>query len=193
LFSYLNAKITINEINSKPAGFAKNSMIWQYLKQDISPFQADKAYKQVDGKSNKLLYAYVKKTNNKEIKRKISCMRKKDILSIKDKDCLELAFAPYKTLYFTAKQRKKIILNLKSESKKDIVKIQSELCSEESLLNLSGTKFNSQSNFYLALNDLRHSNKESALSHFSLSKAKRIINIDKNNFWIYQLFTFLIY
>ncbi len=226
-------------------------MIWQYLKQNITPSQADKAYAQVDGKSNKLLYLYSKKTKNKEIKRKVSCIKRKNILNIKDKECLELAFRPYKTLYFTHKQREKISKNLISKSKKQLICIQAEQCNQKSflkysadtvlslfngagtkyrrknlnielddefinslssswrisyfiktivndkelnklqksLLKLRGNTLNSQSNFYLALNHLRHDSKQGALRHFSLSKskAKRKINIDKNTFWIYQV------
>jgi len=251
VFSVLDAKITIQDIDSKPSGHAKNFMIWQYLKQNITPKQADKAYKQVDGNSNKILYVYAKKTKNKDIKRKVSCMRKKNILNIRDKECLELAFRPYKTLYLSKKQREKISTNLISKEKKELLKIQSEKPSEKtfkkydadtilalyngsgykyrrknlnldldkkfinglsksrrisyfiktavndknldklqkSLLKLRGDQLNSQSNFFLALNHLRYSDNQGALMHFSLSKskAKRKIDIDKNNFWIYQV------
>ncbi len=99
ILTSLDASIILRDIDSKPPSRAKNFMIWQYLKQNISPEQADKAYSQISGKSNKLFRLYAKKTNNPEIKRKISCMKEKNLLSIKDDTCLELAFSPYKTLY----------------------------------------------------------------------------------------------
>jgi len=251
VFNFADAKITLKEISSKPSGHAKNFMIWQYLKQNITPEQADKAYAQVDGNSNKLLYRYARKTKNKDIKRKVSCMKKQNIFKIKDEKCLELAFRPYKTLYLNKNQRKKILNKLNSNSKKELIKIQAETCSQKSfekydadtvlslyngcgykyrrknlnfmldekfinslvkskrisyfiktvvndkkldklqksLLKLSGERVNSQSNFFLALNHLKHFDKQSALKHFawSKSKAKRKINVDKNTFWIYQI------
>ncbi|MCD6172559.1 MAG: lytic transglycosylase domain-containing protein, partial [Sulfurimonas sp.] len=44
-----NAEITLQDIDSKPSSRAKNFMIWQYLKQNITAKQADAAYTQVEG------------------------------------------------------------------------------------------------------------------------------------------------
>ncbi len=251
LLASLDASITLQEIDSKPQSRAKNFMIWQYLKQDISPTEADKAYSQVKGKSNKLLYIYAKKTNNKEIKQKVSCMKKKDLLSINDEKCLDLAFSPYKTLALTSAQRKRLSKKIISKSRKALLKIQSEPYSQKAyskyepntiltlfvsstayhrrnnlnihlseefinhlssswkisqlikivvhdnklnrlqlaLLNLKGERLNSKSNFYLALNHLKHLNNKEALEYFDLSliKAKHKIDRDKNNFWMYKV------
>lgn len=246
------AKISLDDINSKPPCRAKDFMIWQFLKQDITPEQADEAYKQVDNnRSRKLLNAYAKKTNNKYIKFKVSCKRKSNLLAIKDQECLELAFTPYKATRLTTDQRKKLIKRLKSESKINVLKILNEKHSQDayrkydadtiltllintgykyrkkhlnmvfdkefmdslatsrkisyfiktvvnndrfdklqkSLLKMSGDKLNSQSNFFLALNHLRHSDEKSAIEFFKLSasKAKYKINVDKNHFWIYLI------
>ena len=59
--AFANAEITLQDISSKPSSRAKNFMIWQYLKQDISSAQAEKAFLQLDGVSNKLFFAYAKK------------------------------------------------------------------------------------------------------------------------------------
>ncbi len=126
MLASVDANITLEDITSKPASRAKNFMIWQYLKQDITPSQADKAYSQVKGKSRKLLRLYAKKTKNKNIEYKISCMKRKDLLSIKDKKCLELAFSPYKTLYLSNKQRDKLSKRKLSKSRKELLKIQNE-------------------------------------------------------------------
>ena len=56
------ANITLKDLKSKPTSHAKDFMIWQYLKQNITAKQADLAYKQVkDSKNSKLIYAYSKK------------------------------------------------------------------------------------------------------------------------------------
>ena len=121
------AKINLEDINSKPPCRAKDFMIWQYLKQNITPSQADKAYSQVDNtKSNRLLYAYAKKTKNKNIKYKVSCKKRSNLLTIKNQECLELAFTPYRATKLTNSQRKKLAKKLKSESKINILNILNE-------------------------------------------------------------------
>ena len=126
VLAHLHAEITLEEISQKPPNRAKNFMIWQYLKQDITPSQADEAFCQLDGVSNKLFYAYAKKCDKKEIKETVSCMKKKNLLSIKDTDCLELAMSPYKTLNMSKKQRKKLAKKVNSQYIKDVLSIQNE-------------------------------------------------------------------
>lgn len=77
LFAYTYAEISLEDISSKPTGHAKNFMIWQYLKQDINSSQADEAFYQLDGVTNKLFFAYVEKTDNEEMRFTASCMKKK--------------------------------------------------------------------------------------------------------------------
>lgn len=122
----LSAGITLKDIESKPACRMKNFMIWQFLKQDITPKEADKAYSLVEGNSYKIYKEYVKKTDNQEIKRKISCQEEKNLLSIKDEECLKLAFSLYKTLPMTKKQRELLALKVNDKSKKELLKMQSE-------------------------------------------------------------------
>ena len=122
----LSAGITLKDIESKPACRMKNFMIWQFLKQDITPKEADKAYSLVEGNSYKIYAEYIKKTDNKEIKKKISCQNEKNLLSIKDEECLKLAFSLYKTLPMTKKQRELLALKVNDESKKELLKMQSE-------------------------------------------------------------------
>ena len=56
----LFAEVTLEDINTKPSSRAKNFMIWQYLKQNITSKQADAAYTQVEGNIAKIkkLYLY---------------------------------------------------------------------------------------------------------------------------------------
>ncbi|EDZ62766.1 lytic murein transglycosylase [Sulfurimonas gotlandica GD1] len=251
ILASLDANITLQDIDSKPPSRAKNFMIWQYLKQNISPEEADKAYSQVKGNSNKLFKLYAQKTDNEEVKKEISCMKEKDLLSIKDAKCLELAFSPYKTLALSKEQREKLSKMLTTKAKIELLKIQNEPYSQKaysqydantvlslfvsttsthrrenlnlhlsaefinkissswkisqlvkivihddklnrlqlSLLNLEGEKLNSKTNFYLALNHLKHSNNTEALRYFNLSllNAKHKIDVDKNYFWMYKI------
>lgn len=121
------AKITLKDLESKPVSHAKDFMIWQFLKQDISAKEADLAFKQVDNnKSSKLIRAYAKKTNNKELKYKLSCKKKSNLFKIKNQKCLELAFTPYKALKLTNYQRNILAKRLKSEYKKKILAILNE-------------------------------------------------------------------
>jgi len=244
-----NADITLEDINSKPSCRAKDFMIWQYLQQDITPYQADKAYKQLSTSSDKLLFVYAKKTKNQKIKKTALCKKRDDLLSIDDKKCLKLAISPYKTLALTTKDRKKLSKKITNKKTKNLLKIQSEPYSQRayekydadtiltmfistpssfrrknlniyldlkfinklssswkisqfvkivvnddklkklqlSLLNLNGLNLNSQTNFFLALNHLRHLDKTKAIEFFNLSleKSKHEIDIDKNYFWIY--------
>jgi len=246
------AEITLKDLNSKPVSHAKDFMIWQYLKQDISSKQADLAYKQVENtKNSKLLYAYAKKTKNKDLQYKLSCKRKSNLFKIKDQKCLEFAFTPYKTLKYTNYQRDVLAKRLKSDYKKKILAILNEKHTLEayskydastilslftstghkyrkkylnvyldkefldkltsswkisyfvykivhtdsldmlqlSLLDINGKNLNSKTNFFLALNALRHDDKPAAVYYFKLSakKAKYKIDVDKNNFWLYKI------
>ena len=244
-----NAEITLKEINSKPPCRAKDFMIWQYLQQEITPSQADKAYKQLSKNSDKLLFIYAKKTNNAKVKKTVLCKKRKDLLHIADKQCLKLAMSPYKTLKMTPKQRKQLSKKIDDKSTKKLLKIQSEPHTQKayekydantiltfftstptsfrrknldikldtkfvnklasswkisrfvkiivtddklknlqiSLLNLDGKQLNAQTNFFLALNQLRHNKKEKTIKFLKLSydKSKRQMSRDRSYFWIY--------
>lgn len=127
----LCADITLQEIESKPASRMKNFMIWQFLKQDITPQEADRAYSLVKGESYKIYREYIKKTNNKEVKKRLLCQQEKNLLSIEDEECLKLAFSPYKTLPMTKEQREALALKLEDDSKVELLKIQSEPYTQE--------------------------------------------------------------
>jgi soluble lytic murein transglycosylase len=58
-----------------------------------------------------------------------------------------------------------------------------------SLLDMPSKDLNSKTNFFLALNSLRHSDTQNAERFFKLSKSKSKwkIDVDKNNFWLYMI------
>ena len=126
-----NAEITLEYIDSKPAGRVKNFVIWQYLKQDINSKQADNAYAQVDGKNSKIKKLYLKKSPQKIIKKDTKCKKEKNLLSIKDKECLKLAINPYKTLTLDNKQRTNLLSKVDSNVTKNMIRIQSEPYSQK--------------------------------------------------------------
>jgi soluble lytic murein transglycosylase len=123
--SYINAEITLNEINSKPPCRAKDFMIWQYLRQDISKSQAQEAYNQLSIKNNRMLFVYAKKTDDSDIKRRVLCKKRKDLLNITDQECLKLAVSPYKTLALTDEQREELLEKTDDNQTKKLLKIQS--------------------------------------------------------------------
>ncbi len=245
----VDASVTLKQIDSKPSSRAKNFLIWQYLNQDITDIQADRAYSQVDGEHNKILYRYAKKTKNKKTKYEVSCKKAKDLTKIDDTKCLELAFNAKKTEELSNKQRIKLINNLKSSDFVSILKIQNDIKINEfykkhtvetflklfnkssfdyryknlnidldiefvnsfsdtyntsnfiklavndenfnklqkSLLDTNGKQLNSQSNFFLGLNQLNHFNTKKAIEHFYIARKKATTRIhrDKNDFWLY--------
>jgi len=134
MVSFVDAEITFEDINSKPSGRAKNFMIWQYMKQDISSKEADKAYSQVEGNIWKIKKAYLKKSTNKLYQKESKCKSQKDLLSIVEKECLNLALNPYKTLNLDTLSREELLTRVDSRRMQEIIKIQAEPYSEEAYL-----------------------------------------------------------
>ena len=66
-------------------------IIWQFLKQDITPKQAKEAYAQATGKNYKLKREYLKRQPKTELTYKQLCKKKKYLLSIEDKECFNFA------------------------------------------------------------------------------------------------------
>ncbi len=248
---YANAEITLKELSLKPTGHAKDFLIWQYLKQDITSEQADKAFAQATGKNYKLKKAYLKKSTNLEVQYKQACKKRKDLFAIKDKKCFDLALSAYKTLYMSKEEREKLAKKVDSLEFIELLKIQSEPYSLESykkysadtvlqmfikttashrrknlnikidnefinylasskkisqfidivtkdnslhnlhtsILNINPQKLSANSNFVLALHQLKFGNKKSALEHLLVTqkKAKRRINKNKASFWLYKI------
>ena len=127
----LLAEITLQDINEKPSGRAKNFLIWQYFKQDISSTQADSAYEQILGNHSKLNKAYLKKSNNEELLYKLSCQKMNNLLIIQDQKCFDFAISAYKTLNLTNEERVKISKRVSQQWRLDLLKIQSEEHTQE--------------------------------------------------------------
>lgn len=137
LSTLLSAQITLEQINSKPASRAKNFLIWQFLKQDITPKEADKAFDQVHNVDRKLFLAYAKKSDSDDIKYIAKCMTLKvdELLHTNDDNCLQIAISPAQATYFTKEQRKKLVDRVFVKSTKEYLQIMSSDMSEKTLLN----------------------------------------------------------
>ena len=109
-------QITLKYIDSKPASRAKNFLIWQYLQQDITPLQADKAYKQVLGNHPKIYNLYTKKTTDKNIKKKLECQKRDDLVDIKEYECFRYAYSLKKALKLPVDARKQVEDKLKNQT-----------------------------------------------------------------------------
>ena len=138
----LDAKISLQELNTKPTSRTKDFMIWQFLSQNITAQEADAAYAQVKStKNNKIFYRYAKKTKKEAIKKKLRCRRTKNLLSITDSECLKYAINTRKILKYTKLQRKKLVAKLTDENLICIVNIQNEPHTQKAYENYSADTF----------------------------------------------------
>ncbi len=191
IFALCDAEIIFSDIESKPSGRAKNFMIWQYLKQDITSKEADKAYSLVEGNIYKINKVYLKKSKNQSLLRKIECKNNRDLLSIDEADCFKLAMSPYKTLKMDDKSRKELIAKLNSKSAKDAVKIQAEPYSEKAyisykantvlgmFLNVNSSYRRENLNLSLSKSFLEHMFSKEASAWRSFALIKKIVNDKK--------------
>lgn len=123
---YAYAEITLAQLSEKPTCRAKDFLIWQFLKQDITPEQAKEAYSQSTGKNYKLKREYLKREKNLKLNYKQLCRQNKDLFSIEDKECFKLALSSYKTLAMTKDERIKLAKRVESPNFIELLKIQNE-------------------------------------------------------------------
>jgi soluble lytic murein transglycosylase len=111
--------VTLEEIGSKPPSRAKNFMIWQFMKQKITPQEAEEAFYQIKDVSINDLYTYAYKGNDPYIKYTTTCLstKSKDLLKLKDMECLNLALTPYKYQQLKPKEKKKLLGKIKDKKK----------------------------------------------------------------------------
>ena len=122
----LSAEISFKELSSKPTSRAKDFLIWQYLRQDISNEQAHAAYSLSSKHNKKLTKLYGKYSDDPYINYKTACQKKKDLFAIYDKKCFKLALSPYKTLVLSHKQRVALAKKIDSPKFVELLKIQNE-------------------------------------------------------------------
>ncbi len=99
--------VTLSEINSKPPSLAKNFLIWQYFKQDITSEQADAAFYQIRDVNRKLFFSYAKKSDRPEVAYTATCMKmkRKAVEKSTDESCIKIAFSIGQAIYMTPEDR----------------------------------------------------------------------------------------
>jgi len=123
---YATAEISLEQLSKKPTCRAKDFLIWQFLKQDITPEQAKEAYSQSTGKNYKVKKEYLKRAQKQKPTYKELCRQEKDLFSIKDKECFQLALSTYKTLRMSKRERIKLAKRVESPTFIELLKIQNE-------------------------------------------------------------------
>ena len=189
----LSAEIKFEDILSKPSGRAKNFMIWQYLRQDISSKEADKAYALVEGNVYEIKKAYLKKSKNKALLKENDCRKRQDLLSIEEQECFNLAMSPFKTLNLDDETREKLLTRLENQASKDQVKIQAEPYLEKAYkkynantilsMFISTTTNHRRENLNLSLSKefIKHMFSEDASHWRKFALIKKIVNDDNLN------------
>lgn len=109
--------ISLDDINDKPASRQKNFLLWQYLRQDITPSQASDAFYQVDNVNERFFFDYADKTDEAEIKYTAKCMREPatNLPIIEQDDCLMLALTPAKAIALKNEEREAIAIRLNNK------------------------------------------------------------------------------
>ncbi|MFT5661852.1 MAG: soluble lytic murein transglycosylase [Sulfurimonas sp.] len=187
----LSAEIKFQDITSKPSGRSKNFMIWQYLRQDITAKEADKAYSLVEGNIYKIKKEYLKKSKNKKLLRERDCRRERDLLSIDEKDCFKMAMSPFKTLHLDDETREKLLAKLETQASRDQVRIQAEPFTENAYIKynantilsmfVSTTSKHRRENLNLKLSKkfIHHMFSKNASNWRKFALIKKIVNDDR--------------
>ncbi len=121
----LEAQITLEYLQSKPASRARDFMIWQYLHQDdINETAAKEAFTLVQNKNNsKIKKAYAKVVND-EVRYLLACQKRADLLDINDSKCLNSAFSLYKTQKLSRFERQVLLQKDLSRYNKKLLELQ---------------------------------------------------------------------
>lgn len=99
---------TLKSIETFPRSLAKDFYIWHHLQGSISPKTADNLLSQANRVTRKIYKAYVKKSNNKLLKKTLRCFKlsSKNLLKEKDPLCITLGLSPYKAAQLLPSQRR---------------------------------------------------------------------------------------
>ena len=195
--------VTLQEINDSPTCRAKDFMIWQYLKQDITPKEASDAFYQVTYVTNRFLHSYAKKCDDDGLKYASKCMRLpfNKLLAQTDNKCMLLALSPYKVSKLSSSDKHKLLNKDIDEDIKSYIRFMDDTISFTHIKKFSPKTFlrvfNSagreyrHNNFNLALpslyiNSLTHSYSFSRLVKSTVSDPKlsklqdSLLHVDTN-------------
>ncbi len=103
--------MSLEEINDAPTCRAKDFMIWQFLKKDIKPQEAEEAFYQVSYVTQRFLHLYAKKSSDEGIKYASECLKLsfKTLLAQEDDKCMALSISPYKITRLSSNERKALL------------------------------------------------------------------------------------
>ena len=116
LFATQSKPIAMNWLQQQPRSYAKDFYIWRYLKQNITPNQANDALSQVRYLNNKLLYRYINRSNDKNLKDYKKCIKSKtkDLVN-KPAYCIEAGLSIYDATKLSKSNLEKVIKKVKPE------------------------------------------------------------------------------
>ena len=109
---------TLKNLDNYPRSLAKDFYIWHHLQGKISSRQADDLLSQANRVNNKLYKAYVKKTDNRLLKKTLRCFKlnSKQLLKERDPQCMTLGLTPYKAAQLRPSYRRSLWKKLKQSS-----------------------------------------------------------------------------
>ncbi|NPA65294.1 MAG: hypothetical protein GXO11_00275, partial [Epsilonproteobacteria bacterium] len=114
-------------IEKYPPSRARDFYIWQYLQnKDISKEEVQKVYSLVQNKQNLKIKKLYAKLVDDAVRYEFTCKKKKDLFSIKDPKCLNLAFSLNKTAKLSFFERKKLLQLPLSSYNKTLLQLQNE-------------------------------------------------------------------
>ncbi|MGP1580070.1 MAG: lytic transglycosylase domain-containing protein [Wolinella sp.] len=115
----LGEEITLSFLKSKPAGIARDFYIWQFLDQDITPNEANEAYKLIHKMNTKIFGRYFKKTDNKTLSRRTICenMELQELLKQEGR-CIGYGLKLSEAAKMSKAQLKKLAKKLKNDAPK---------------------------------------------------------------------------
>jgi soluble lytic murein transglycosylase len=101
------ANVTLEQITSKPPSRATNFLIHQFLKQEITPQEADIAFSRYKDVSKSIFMLYAKKSDDEAVKYTAACwsMNAGKMLKHPDDECALLSLSPYAAVLLNDAQR----------------------------------------------------------------------------------------
>jgi len=168
----LFSDLSFDELKEKPAGHVRDFQIWQYMHQDITSLEADKAYSLVSNKKNpKIFKIYASKTDNLSVKKDYRCTKGNIdfLLHETDPDCINDGLSYAKAISLSHKQRAYFAQVLKKKHPKKSIRL-SLLNQDPFLINL----LESGSDHYLKLfNNIGQANRQ---KYFNVKLSTEEIN-----------------
>lgn len=121
----LYAQVTLKQLDSYPTSRAKDFYIWQYLKQDISPTNAENAYSKLDKYNSKIFFEYAKKSDNSSVKYSAYCKKLKpnDMMDEQNATCIMNGFSISKFLKLSSDKKKELFKRVKNEKNSSYIEL----------------------------------------------------------------------